>query len=118
MCRLIGNFIHQYDFQRFGFAVDGLDEGLEMRAGVMFVNSCLRFPIFHENKTVRFADFLMEIVADVALFCTAGFDQFFKLCCQCFCVFRFDGNQCDNFNVRNKSLLPFVFQTTFKYRAV
>ena len=58
-------------------------------AGIVFVNSCLGFPIFYEYETVGFADFLVQVVADVAFFCTAGFDQFFKLGSQSLGVFGF-----------------------------
>jgi len=96
---LNGEFFHQNDFERVGFAVDGFNETLEMFAGVVRVDGCLGFPVFDEDETFGFADFLMQIVADVAFFRAAGFDQALEQGFQRFRVFGFDGNQRDDFNV-------------------
>ena len=96
---LNGEFFHQNDFERVGFAVDGFNETLEMFAGVVRVDGGLGFPVFDEDETLGFADFLMQIVADVAFFSSAGFDQALEKGFQRFRVFGFDGNQRDDFNV-------------------
>ena len=96
---LNGEFFHQNDFERVGFAVDGFDEALEMFAGVVGIDGRLRFPVFDEDETFGFTDFLMQIVADVAFFSSAGFDQALEQGFQRFRVFGFDGNQRDDFNV-------------------
>ena len=57
------------------------------------------FPVFDEDETLGFADFLMQIVADVAFFSSAGFDQALEQEFQRFRVFGFDSNQRDDFNV-------------------